>query len=85
MTEPAPERAAARITKKKVRDRARDAAAASRSSIATAHRIIAATTVRDIATTENTAGAKAAAARIKRIESQCTRLSQHIDETKAGA
>lgn len=85
MTEPAPERVAARITKKKVRDRARDAAAASRSSIAMARRIIAATMVRDIATTENTVGAKAAAARIKRIESLCTRLADRVDETEAGA
>jgi len=83
MTEPAPERAAARITKKKSRDRARDAAAASRSSIATVDRIIAATTVRDIATTENTVGAKAAAARIKKTEAHCTRLADRIDETGA--
>ena len=83
MTEPAPERVAARITKKKVRDRARDAAAASRSSIATARRIIAATMVRDIATMENAAGAKAAAARIKKTEAQCTRLADRIDETGA--
>ena len=83
MTEPAPERAAARITKKKARDRARDAVAASRSIIATADRIIAATMVRDIVTTENAAGARAAAARIKKTEASCTRLTDRIDETEA--
>lgn len=85
MTEPAQERVAARITKKKARDRVRDAAAVSRSSIATARRNIAATTARDIATTESTAGAKAAAAKTKRTEPCYARLVRRIDETGTGA